>query len=255
MESNKKNPKSKTVLLFPYTHQLGTTHSLVAVADVLKQRGYDVLFACAKGRYNDYIKSAGHEIVPIMDVDSDLYKTHLNRSSLGFHTLESIECFVEAETKLIEKYKPVFVLDMIRLTLKLSAHLTNTPRATLIYTILTDYYNGERSIPESHWLHAFIRNPVSSGLAQKLTPYAVEYFFQKWTKPYNKFLKDKSTLRIKSMRQLYEGDLTFLIDSSKFAPHTPLPPNVTVTGPVLHTNDQYPQEWLQTLDPSKKIIF
>ena len=61
------------------------------------------------------------------------------------------------------------------LALKLSALLTSTPRAVLCNTVLTRYYAGEKFLPESHPLSAFVKylpqsilRPVSAWAPQRI---------------------------------------------------------------------------------------
>lgn len=245
----------KRILIFPYTHQLGTTHSLVAIANELRDLGYEIIFACSDGKYSDYIRKAGFDIEEIVDIDSETYHKFVDKSNLAYHNKESIKKFVEEEIKLIEKHKPAVVVDMIRLTLKLSAHLTKTPRVSIASTILTNYYAGERGLPESHWLYTFTKNPITRQLINKLTPKAEDFFFKKWAKPYNKYLNHKTNLKINSMKELYEGNITILMDASEFAPVLELPSSVHVVGPILHTDDNIVPDWFNKFDRAKKTIF
>lgn len=246
----------KTILMFPYTHQLGTTHSLIAVADELQNKGFNIVFACDDGNYNSYIEEAGYKIEYIEDIDYELYRKTIDSSNMKFHNKKSIERFIEAELELINQYNPVAIIDMIRVTLKISSKIANIPRFTFIYTILTNYYDGFREIPESHWLHPLSVNPITKGFINSQTPKLVDYFMKKWTKPYNQYIdENKVPLNINSMREMYEGDYTILIDALEFAPAKELPKNVVAVGPILHTHKNEVPEWFNELDPKKKKVF
>ena len=139
----------KTVLMFPYANHLGGTQPLVAIALALREQGHRVVFA-ARGKCRAYVEECGFDVEDVLELDPDRSVAYINKSSLDYHTRESVAEFVAAERRLIEKYDADVVVDLHRPTLKLSALLTHTPRAVLCNTVLTRYYAGEKFLPESH---------------------------------------------------------------------------------------------------------
>src|SRR5215467_13410328 len=163
----------KTVLMFPYANHLGGTQPLVAIGAALRNSGHKVVFA-ARGKCRAYVEQCGFDVEDVVELDPERSVAYINKSSLDYHTEESIAEFVASERRLIEKYDADVVVDLHRPTLKLSAMLTHTPRAVLCNTVLTRYYAGEKFLPESHPLSSFVKflpnailRPVSAWAAEK----------------------------------------------------------------------------------------
>ena len=243
----------KTVLMFPYANDLGGTQPLVAIGNALREAGHDVVFA-ARGKCRAYIEESGFEVEDVVELDAERAVAFINKSSLGYHTRESIAEFVEAESALIRKHDAGAVVDLHRPTLALSALLTGTPRAVLCNTVLTRYYAGEKVLPESHPLSAIVKHLPQSILGP-VSAWAEEKLFESWVKPYNAYLKGRSDKRFDSMKDLFEGDASILMDAHEFAPSTLLPPHAHMIGPLLHEQAGRVPSWFGRIDPGKKSIF
>ena len=243
----------KTVLMFPYANHLGGTQPLVAIALALRGAGYNVVFA-ARGKCRAYIEECGFDVEDVAELDRERSVAYINKSSLDYHTRESIAEFVAAERALIEKHDADVVVDLHRPTLKLSALLTGTPRAVLCNTVLTRYYAGEKFLPESHPLSAFVKY-LPNAILRPVSAWAEEKLFESWVRPYNAYLEGRSGVRFASMKDLFEGDATILMDAPEFAPSVDLPPHVHAVGPLVHEQSQRIPSWYSRLDPMKKSIF
>ena len=243
----------KTVLMFPYANHLGGTQPLVAIGSVLREAGHNVVFA-ARGKCSAYIEECGFDVEDVIELDPDRSVAYINKSSLDYHTEDSIAEFVEAESALIRKHGADAVVDLHRPTLKLSALLTNTPRAVLCNTVLTRYYAGEKFLPESHPLSAFVKF-LPQRILRPVSAWAEEKLFQSWVRPYNAYLKNRSGVRFASMKDLFEGEATILMDALEFAPATELPPHVHAVGPLVHEQADKVPAWYSRLDPNKKSVF
>jgi UDP:flavonoid glycosyltransferase YjiC (YdhE family) len=243
----------KTVLMFPYANHLGGTQPLVAIGTTLREAGHNVVFA-ARGKCRAYVEECGFEVEDVIELDPDRSVAYINKSSLDYHTLDSIAEFVKQETALIRKYKVDAVVDLHRPTLKLSALLTNTPRAVLCNTVLTRYYAGEKFLPESHPLSAFVKF-LPQSILRPVSAWAEEKLFQSWVRPYNAYLKNRSEIRFASMKDLFEGEATILMDALEFAPALDLPKHVHVVGPLMHEQADKIPSWVSRLDPDKKSVF
>jgi UDP:flavonoid glycosyltransferase YjiC (YdhE family) len=243
----------KTVLMFPYANHLGGTQPLVAIGHALRGAGHRVVFA-ARGKCRAYVEQCGFDVEDVAELDPERSVAYINRSSLDYHTLESITEFVEQETRLIHKYDARAVVDLHRPTLKLSALLTGTPRAVLCNTVLTRYYAGEKFLPESHPLSAWVRH-LPECVLRPVSVWAEEKLFRTWVRPYNEYLEGRSSVRFGSMKDLFEGEATILMDAPEFAPSTGLPPHVHAVGPLVHEQSDRVPAWYSRFDPSKKSVF
>ncbi|HEV7489163.1 MAG TPA: glycosyltransferase [Rhodanobacteraceae bacterium] len=243
----------KTVLMFPYANHLGGTQPLVAIGAALRDAGHNVVFA-ARGKCCAYVEECGFAVEDVVELDPDRSVAYINKSSLDYHTRDSIAEFVEQESALIQKHDADAVVDLHRPTLKLSALLTGTPRAVLCNTVLTRYYAGEKFLPESHPLSAVFKYLPQSILGP-LSTWAEDKLFESWVRPYNAYLDGKSGVRFKSMKDLFEGEATILMDAPEFAPLIDLPPHVHAVGPLVHEQADRIPTWFSRLDPRKKSLF
>jgi UDP:flavonoid glycosyltransferase YjiC (YdhE family) len=243
----------KTVLMFPYANHLGGTQPLVAIGGALREAGHNVVFA-ARGKCRVYVEECGFEVEDVIELDPQKSVAYINKSSLDYHTRDSIAEFVEQESALIRKHRASVVVDLHRPTLALSALLTNTPRAVLCNTVLTRYYAGEKVLPESHPLSAIVKY-LPRRILRPVSAWAEEKLFQSWVRPYNAYLEGRSDVRFASMKDLFEGNATILMDASEFAPSLELPAHVHAVGPLMHEQSDKIPAWYSRLDPRKKSIF
>lgn len=243
----------KTVLMFPYANHLGGTQPLVAIGGALRDAGHNVVFA-ARGKCRAYVEECGFEVEDVVELDPQRSVAYINKSSLDYHTRDSIAEFVEQESALIRKHHAGAVVDLHRPTLKLSALLTKTPRAVLCNTVLTRYYAGEKFLPESHPLSAIVKH-LPPSILRPVSAWAEEKLFQSWVRPYNAYLKGRSDVRFASMKDLFEGEATILMDANEFAPSLSLPPHVHAVGPLVHEQVDRIPSWYARLDPAKKSVF
>jgi len=243
----------KTVLMFPYANHLGGTQPLVAIGAALRDAGHNVVFA-ARGQCRAYVEECGFAVEDVIELDPERSVAYINKSSLDYHTPETIEEFVRQESALIKKHNADAVVDLHRPTLKLSALLTHTPRAVLCNTVLTRYYAGEKFLPESHPLGTLFKY-LPQSILRPLSAWAEDKLFESWVRPYNAYLKGRSDVRFKSMKDLFEGEATILMDAPEFAPLVDLPPHVHAVGPLVHEQADRIPSWYSRLDPRKKSLF
>jgi len=222
----------KTILMFPYAHHLGGTQPLIAIGEALRAAGHRVVFA-GRGQCMRFVEAAGFDAEDLIELDSSRAVAHFNRSNLDYHTPESVAAFVDAECALIGRIAPDAVVDLHRPTLGLSARLMRTPRAVLCNTVLTRYYRGERLLPESHPLAAWVR-PLPQHWLRPFSHWAERQLFRAWARPYNAFLRARGQAPIGSLQDLFEGDATILMDARELMPMDGLPDHVHAVGPLLH---------------------
>jgi UDP:flavonoid glycosyltransferase YjiC (YdhE family) len=246
-------PMSKTVLMFPYANHLGGTQPLVAIGIALREAGHKVVFA-ARGKCRAYVEECGFAVEDVLELDPARSVAYINKSSLDYHTRESVAAFVASERRLIEKHDADVVVDLHRPTLKLSALLTSTPRAVLCNTVLTRYYAGEKVLPESHPLSRIVKY-LPPSILRPVSAWAEEKLFESWARPYNAYLEGRTSVRFASMEDLFEGEATILMDAPEFAPSVALPPHVHAVGPLLHEQAERVPEWYSRLDPGRKSVF
>ena len=239
--------------MFPYANHLGGTQPLVAIGLALQKHGYNVVFA-ARGKCRAYIEQCGFEVEDVLELDPELSVSYINKSSLDYHTRDSIADFVASERRLIEKHDADVVVDLHRPTLKLSAMLAHTPRAVLCNTVLTRYYAGQKFLPESHPLSDYVKF-LPNAILRPVSAWTEEKLFQSWVKPYNAYLDGRSGVRYESMKDLFEGDATILMDAPEFAPSIKLPSHVHAVGPLVHEQTERVPVWYSKLDPDKRSIF
>jgi UDP:flavonoid glycosyltransferase YjiC (YdhE family) len=239
--------------MFPYANHLGGTQPLVAIGAAMREAGHKVVFA-ARGKCRAYVEQCGFEVEDVEELDPERSVAYINKSSLDYHTKESVAGFVASERRLIEKHDADVVVDLHRPTLKLSALLTHTPRAVLCNTVLTRYYAGEKVLPESHPLSAVVKY-LPPSILRPVSAWAEEKLFESWVRPYNAYLEGRTGIRFASMKDLFEGDATILMDAPEFAPSIALPPHVHAVGPLLHEQAERVPEWYSRLDPAKRSIF
>lgn len=237
------------ILMFPISDELGATQCLVKVAEELRALGDEVIFA-SQGKFTPFIISNGFKVYPVVELSRDIYISYVHNSNLGFHTEASIEYFINEELKLFNKIKPDLIVDIFRPTIYISCKIAHLPRVHIANSILTKYYHGKLSIPETHWLSNI---PLHSYL-DTWTPTFAGMFYKNWMKPYNKVLKRHNLLPVKHLFDLYEGTQTILMDAKEFATIRNAPNTFHQVGPLVHDITNELPSWYDKLKTNNELV-
>jgi len=243
--------KIKNILILPYSHQLGSTHTLISIGKHLKSLGYNVIVA-GEGRYINLAKQNGLKSVNLVEIPIDTYRKKTDSAELTYQTEEEIELFIESEIALYKKLSIDLVISTLRLTAPISTKLTNIPHISLTYAILSNHYALSIVIPETHSLYKFHGVPVLFGLLNKIANYIYFYVMKKFAKPYNNIAIKHGLQAKKNLLSYYEGDITWLYDIQEFAPVKSAPSSFRYLGTIFNKVVAEKPKWIDEVKELKK---
>ncbi len=129
--------KIKNILLLPYCHQLGSTHTLISIGKHLKNLGYNVIVA-GEGEYLNLAEQNGLRSVSLLEIPIDTYRKKTDSADLVYQTEEETELFIESEIALYKKFSIDLVISTLRFTAPISTKLANIKHISLTYAILSN---------------------------------------------------------------------------------------------------------------------
>lgn len=202
-------------LIIPSNNSLSHIAKGMALYDVLKSRGHEIIIACGQ-KHSKFMNQIGipYEMLPDIQEadDSSLPTIH------WFKDPRLIKDVILSEVKLIKKYRPDYIIGIFRYTAKISSLIANVPYYSLICGCM---------IPECKEVLGFSIG-TNGYEEQKLNLKTFENYA---TSKINYTLKELGTGDVDSIKYLLKGDKTFLWDFSEFMPLS-LPDNIIHIGPV-----------------------
>ena len=243
--------------MFPISNELGATQCLVRIAEELRKFKHTVIFA-GSGKYMSFIKDNGFDTYTIQELDQEVYIKYIRKGNLNFHTYKSIQSFVSDEVSLINILDPDLIVDIFRPTIYISSKITNVPRVHVANSILTKYYAEKLTIPEGHWAYLITsKSKIIDKMAVSMVPFLKNHMYAKCLIPYNKFLENNNLTPVASFLDLFEGDITILMDAQEFAPIKDYPETVYQVGPILHNKvSETLPPWINKLGKNgEKVIY
>lgn len=262
-----KKAKIIKILFIPLGIGLAHTGRVLVVAQELKKRGYEIVFASGR-TVSKIIKAEGfeHYLIPEISPKESLDKTR--KLKPNFYSLVKIKQFVNAEIKLYKKVKPDVVISDTRLTTKVSTKIAKIPLITINNANVTKYYDYSKArfpIP-IFFLNEFIPSTVLYPLKKewfqkevlsRVGPPIVEAFLVRQLLKFNIVIQQHDLTPIKSLYDMLMGDLTLIADAPFFRPTKKLPKKVKVVGPLSWQPLIKLPKWskkIESLNKSKKPI-
>jgi UDP:flavonoid glycosyltransferase YjiC (YdhE family) len=246
-------------LFFPYTNQLGSTVPSITLANLLRDKGHDVMYASG-GKYTHIIREKGFPVYPINEISYHQYRRHVDNNNVDFYECALVEHFVDMEMELIQQLKPDVIVTNNRPTIKISAERTNTKVVTIVIPTLTKYYNYDYFIPENHFLNTIYPfGDANAIMPQSLIQLAFKLTMKQWAKNLNKVRKTYGLTPLESYLDVYEGDVTLINQTKGITPFKPLPPNYYFLEQALGSTFGNTHSWIDKLDQHRqagqKVIF
>lgn len=256
----------KKILFLPIGIGLAHIGRLLVLAKELKKRGYEVVFG-AGGQAPEVIKreSLPYRLLPELPRKA---LTKARKADPVIYTLGTIERFVEAELKLYEQEAPDLVIADARATAKISTRIAKLPLVTLNNVNVTKFYDYSRAgfpIP-SQFMGRFIPQKIIKSLEwewvqknvlSKIGTRLVETILLKELLKFNIVLLKNNRRPLKSLYELFMGDLTLLCDAPFFRPTKKLPAGVTSVGPIFWEPKVKLPSWAKRISTKKpeEIIY
>ncbi len=248
----------RKALFLPYDVLSSVTRQL-ELAQELRSRGYDVLFA-GEGPFLDLVAEAGFPIEPLPNLRAERLLAHLRRlreSLSGFGRVAAgiwreldLAHYLDAELVLLRRFRPSLVLSEERPTAQISAHIEGIPHVSLRNAYRTAY----SSLPMLDLSGSFLRRLHPD-------PVVVQNAIIRWLgAPF--FWRLRSIARSRGLPQplryeeYVEGDdLSLLCDVPEFSPTRVLPARYAVIGPLFWDPLWPDPDWLDELPADRSTVY
>lgn len=259
--------KSKKKILFlPLGIGLAHVGRLIVLAKELEKKGYDVIFG-AGGQAPQILERENLPYRPLPELSRKIL-TKVRKANPVIYTLGTIEKFVWAELKLYEQESPDLVIADTRVTTKISTKIAGIPLVTLNNANVTKFYDYSRAgfpIP-SQFMGRFLpqkilknleREWVQKNVLSKIGIRLIETILLKELLKFNIVLLKNNRKPLKSLYELFTGDLTLLCDAPFFRPTKKLPHGVVSVGPIFWEPKAKLPTWAEKISSKKsqRIIY
>lgn len=246
-------------LFFPYSNQLGTTIPSITVANMLQEKGHEIIYA-SDGKYTNVLKEKGFTVYPIEEISYEVYRKHVEKNNVDFYTIEVVKRLVNLELEIIQKINPDVIVTNNRPTVKISAQIAKKKMVTIVIPTLTKYYGYQYFIPENHFLYKmFPFGDINKVVSSSITKFAFKMTMKAWAKNLNKVLKENNLPLMENYLDVYEGDVTLINQTYGLSPFNNLPSNFFFLEQNLNSTFGAKHTWANELDEhkknGKKIIF
>lgn len=201
---------------------------LVQLAKSLSNDLYEVHFACSN--FKDLIfKGTSFIQWYLPNIGQERVQKSLDESS-SIYTEEILESYLKDDLILIEKVKPDLIIGDLRLSLTISAPLSDIPFAVLINAYWSPFTMLENFPIPDHPMVQILGESMANYFFNLARPVA----FAQFAKPVNTLRKKYGLVSIGSLLQtLTFGDYTLYPDSQELVPTFNLPSNHRYLGPVI----------------------
>lgn len=254
---------SKKILIIPYSHQLGSTHTLIQIGVYLRTAGYDVYFA-GEGHCLEFAKLEGFPVYHLSEIPYEKYREQTDQANLDYLSYPEVQKFVTEEVELCKKLNIELIVDTLRPTTYISCKILNIKRIPLTYCVLTRYFPFPLEIPESHFLDATRKFPALHTFLGTIAKSVVrENVYRKCASVYKKYMSDNAIAypgNITYEDLVSKGDSTFIYDIKEFYPMDNQPENYIYTGALLYKLKTRRISWLKEVRDRKvkekaKVIY
>ncbi len=246
-------PKNK-LLFIADANFLAHVSRTLEIAKVLHSFGYDIEFA-GDGKFTDLPKKYGFKVHYVLTVDKET-TLNLAKKALAVDMKwwkNIIFDSIDSDLAVIDKVKPSAVIGDMHWTLKAAAYKCQLPYISIVNTHWTKYYNAPIRALHDHITTRMLGKRLAEAVLPLLKAFSMSYFatpYRKWRK-LNKF----DDLRVNSLFDVMEGDLTILADIPEVFPVNGMSDTVQHVGPILWESTGEIPGWLDGLNPGLPTIY
>lgn len=211
---------------------------------------YDVFVACSR-KYHHLLADAPFTLKTIESIPSERFLKSVAVGSPIFR-LADLRRYVEDDLRLIEEVKPDIVIGDLRLSLEVSAPLSNTPHIAITNAYWSPYGRQRFPFPE-HPLTKLVGNRFASLLYRCTRPAAFAYH----TLPVNRIRREYGLPPLSyDLRKIYtHGDFTAYADIPELFPTFDLPDHHRYLGAVLWSPDCALPAWWDEIPPENPLVY
>jgi len=232
------------ILVLPYSHTLSHISRPLAVAQELRRRGHELIFAGESAK-TSFIKEQGFQVVPLFEINPELLYGNIRAGKLRFASDADIDRMIAADLALFEQVRPDVVLSDGRFTAPISCHIAGIRHAAIVNVSSTEY-RALPYVPFFDWIPETVLSPDSH--VKKMLDclnLSIEMCVFDRASNYFSTLSRKHGLKklVTATNCLVGKDLTLLSDVPEHFPTRNLPPDYHYIGPITLRQNLRPPAW------------
>lgn len=232
--------KRRRVLLTPLCDGRTSVHRAIVLGQALGELGYEIHIGAASTHHH-FFQPFVWTIHELPELDRVMIREKSLHWDSSWHTEQSLAAFVNEDCTLLEQLRPDAIVNLHRTSMYLAARHFNIPIFSLNNADFTPYYPHTLS----HDLIEDLLSHRSAALLRKwqstqntaLIQQTVSAFIRKEAiallRPYQSHL-DRFGLKLDNYFQLFEGDLTFILDLESILNLPHKPDSYIYTGPLFY---------------------
>lgn len=241
----------KKILVFSEVVTLAHIARSVAIVEALHNTGIYSVALAADSRYDFLFPVKDYAYYPIYSIGGDVFFKKLDRG-LPIYDSETLVDYIKDDLRVIEDYRPDFIIGDFRLSLAVSSKLTNIPYATITNAYWSPYADINYVVPEIQLTKVFGVN-----FSQALFDFARPLVFWFHSLDFNKVCEKFGLQALAyDMREIYtHADFTLYADIESLFYMKDLPKNHHFIGPILWSVNVSLPSWWSTFPENKPIVF
>lgn len=238
------------ILFFPFDLMSHYFRSL-RVAISLKDH-YEVYIKWSD-KFAYWINKSGIRTFNCIDINAETALEKTGKFDFTWLNACDLETIFLEQVKVINEYKPAWVIGDTSFTLKMAAEASGVQYLSILNGYSTRYYEYTRMLSPWHPAAPFI-SWLPYDLRLKLIRIGETCYYLLILREFNK-VRAKHKLR-KAAHYLEEltGDKNVICDLPEIFPQNNLPENFQFIGPIFYNNDSTGTTILEKLDSNKKTI-
>lgn len=243
-------PKKPTILFVAEAVTLAHFARIITLSKSLDSSKYDIAVA-SDPRYLGLEKPFPFAFHPIQSIPSSQFTQALAEGK-PVYDAKTLTRYVEEDLLLLEKIKPDLVIGDFRLSLSISAPLSQVPYAAVVNAYWSQYADIVYPIPD-----LMLTKLLGVKLAQKVFNAVRPLVFALHARPLNKTRQRFGLPSLKhDLRVAYtSADYTLYTDIPEAVPMAKKPATHHYLGPVLWSTNTPLPEWWDNLPSDKPIVF
>ncbi|VAV84926.1 Putative glycosyl transferase [hydrothermal vent metagenome] len=239
------------ILVLPYTHALSHISRPLLVAEELRRRGHEVVFA-GEGPKVRFIRDAGFQVLPVYEPDPAILFGNIRKGKMRFVTDEVIEEMVEADLALFKEVGPCIVLTDGRFSARISTHIAGIKHVAIVNVSSTEY----RAEPYIPFLD-FIPDSLHIGKARDLLNLKLEIsIFDRVMSVFKRLSRQYGIKTLVTATNCLTGkDYTLLPDIPEYFPTKNLPDNYSYIGPITWNSRLPGPHWWPPKKDGRELVY
>lgn len=241
--------KRPVILLVAEAVTLAHFARIATLARALDHNTYQVVVA-SDPRYAKLDPELSANLIPLDTIAGSTFTQALAQGK-PLYDEETLTRYVEADLALIAQVKPDLVVGDFRLSLAVSAPLSQEPYAAVVNAYWSPYAKVDYPIPDLP-----ITRLLGVGLAQYIFDLARPLVFASHARPLNRVRRKFGLPALgHDLRHSYTwGDYTLYADVPEVVPTSSLPSHHRYLGPVIWSAQTTLPAWWETLPEDRPIV-